>query len=112
MHKNVLYMAGQLGVDPPTILLFNGGPAFELQQALENSEAVANCFNSSISTRALLLVIYCSESLNSSERISIEHQKDVVTKMKLCLDGGSRSNMSEVLHPVILYVLVPDLPER
>ncbi|KAL8551962.1 hypothetical protein ACS0TY_000856 [Phlomoides rotata] len=113
LHKDVLYMAGQLGLYPPTMLLHSDGPALELQQALQSSEAVAKCFNCSISTTAIALVIYCSVSLSSSDRIVIENQKDVyIAEMKLRLNSGSRSNLPVVNDPVILYILVPDLPKR
>ncbi|KAK6164415.1 hypothetical protein DH2020_001279 [Rehmannia glutinosa] len=114
LHKDVLYMAGQLGLDPPTMLLCDEGPAFEFQQALENAEAVAKCFKCSISTSAVALIIYCSASLNSSDRAAIENQMDVcLAEMKLRLISGSRSNMPALINgPVILYVLVPDLPKR
>lgn len=106
-------MAGQLGLDPPTMLLCDEGPSLEFQQALENSEAVAKCFNCSISTTAVCLVIYCSASLSSSDRIAIGKQKDVcLEQMKLQLNNGRKSNMPVVEDPVILYILVPDLPKR
>ncbi|KAH6762662.1 endoribonuclease [Perilla frutescens var. hirtella] len=113
LHKDILHMAGQLGLDPPTMLLCDEGPALEFQQALENSEAVAKCFNCSISTSAVCLIIYCSASLSSSDRIAIDNQKDVcLTQMKLRLNSGSKSNRPVVNSPVILYILVPDLPKR
>lgn len=113
LHKDVLHMAGQLGLDPPRMLLCDEGPALEFQQALENSEAVAKCFNCSISTTTVSLVIYCSVSLSSSDRIAIENQKDVcLAQMKLRLNTGSRFNMPVVNGPVILYIIVPDLPKR
>ncbi|KAL0370927.1 UNVERIFIED_CONTAM: Diphthine--ammonia ligase [Sesamum angustifolium] len=113
LHKDVLYMAGQLGLDPPTMLLCDQGPAHEFQQALTNSEAVAKCFNCSISTSAVSLVIFCSVSVNSSDRIAIEDQKDVcLAQMKLQLNSGRRPSMPVVNDPIILYVLVPDLPKR
>ncbi|XP_011080570.1 diphthine--ammonia ligase isoform X1 [Sesamum indicum] len=113
VHKDVLYMAGQLGLDPPTMLLCDQGPPHEFQQALTNSEAVAKCFNCSISTSAVSLVIFCSVSVNSSDRIAIEDQKDVcLAQMKLRLNSGRRPSMPVVNDPVILYVLVPDLPKR
>ncbi|KAL9163993.1 hypothetical protein ABFS82_06G077900 [Erythranthe guttata] len=113
LYKDVLYMAGQLGLDPPTMLLCEGGPVLEFQKALENSEAVANCFNCSISTSAVSMVIYCSASLNSSDRIAIDNQKDVcLARMKSQLNSISRSNRPVLVGPVVLYVLVPDLPKR
>ncbi|XP_073119122.1 diphthine--ammonia ligase isoform X2 [Henckelia pumila] len=112
LHHDVLYMAGQLGLDPPTMLIGDEGPASELKQALESCEAVANCFNCSISLSALFLIIYCSKSLNSSDRNSIENQKNVcLMQMKLRSDGQSRS-MPLASDPIVLYVLVPDLPKR
>ncbi|EPS68748.1 hypothetical protein M569_06018, partial [Genlisea aurea] len=108
-HKDVLYMAGQLGLNPATMLLSgDDGPAVELQTALENSEAVAKCFNSSISTSAVALVIYCSASLNRADLIAIENQKNAaLERMKQQQhrsDGGK--------NPVCLFILVPDLPKR
>lgn len=112
LHRDVLYMAGQLGLDSPTMLIVDEGPASELKQALENSEAVANCFNCSVALSALFLIIYCSKSLNSSDRIAIENQKNVcLTQMKLQSDS-QRMSMPRVGDPIVLYVLVPDLPKR
>lgn len=106
-------MAGQLGLDPPTMLLCDKGPALEFQQALENSEAVAKSFNCSISITAVSLVIYCSMSLSSSDRIAIDNQKDVcLAQMKSGLNNGKKLNTPLVKGPVILYILVPDLPKR
>lgn len=106
-------MAGQLGLDPSTMLLCDKGPDLELEQALENSEAVAQSFGCSICTSAISLVIYCSMSLKPSDRTAIENQMDVcLTRMKSQIESGSRSNIPIENGPVILYILVPDLPKR
>lgn len=104
-------MAGQLGLDPPTMLLCSGGPAAELEQALQNSEAVAKCFNCSISTSAILFVIYCSACIPLSEGITIPHTLETFLKQMKLLHSCSQ-NKSEVLDSIFLYVLVPDLPKR
>ncbi|KAK4371458.1 hypothetical protein RND71_010933 [Anisodus tanguticus] len=39
LHNDILHMAGQLGLDPTTMVLCEGDPVAELEQALENSEA-------------------------------------------------------------------------
>ncbi|GLT68062.1 hypothetical protein SLA2020_403240 [Shorea laevis] len=83
LHKEILHMAGQLGLDPPTMTLCNGGATAELEQALENSEAVAQCFNCSISTSALLFLF-----------------------------TSDKGSIIKVPDPIFLYVLVPDLPKR
>ncbi|KAL3645040.1 hypothetical protein CASFOL_010220 [Castilleja foliolosa] len=112
LYKDVLYMAGQLGLNPPTMLLRDEGPVLELQQALVNAEAVAQSFNCSISTSAVALIIYCSVSLNPLDRAAIVNQKDAcLAEMKLGLISESRSKAPAVNAPVILYVLVPDLPK-
>lgn len=110
MHKEILHTAGQLGLDPPTMLVCSGGPTAELEQALANSEAVANCFNCSISLSTILFVIYCSTSIPTSDMASIQEKQDEVLKeMKSQrLDSG---NIYEVLDPIFLYALVPDLPK-
>lgn len=111
LHKEILYMAGQLGLDPPNMNLCKGGATAELEQALENSEAIAKSFNCSISTCAVLFVVYCSTYVPSSERHKIQDKQDSYLKQMrlLQLDKGS---VIQVLDPIFLYVLVPDLPKR
>ncbi|XP_028065280.1 diphthine--ammonia ligase isoform X3 [Camellia sinensis] len=111
LHREVLHMAGQLGLDPPTMLLCSGGPTAELELALQNSEAVAKCFHCSISTSAILFTIYCSAYIPSSDRITIQGKLNTFLKqMKLLNLRGE--NKTEVLDSIVLYVLVPDLPKR
>lgn len=111
LHKEILYMAGQLGLDPPTMRLCSGGPAAELEQALENSEAVAKCFDCSICSSAVLFTIYCSKQIPLSDRLMVQKNMDsFIKKMRMLeLEEG---NMHKVLDPIFLYVLVPDLPKR
>ncbi|CAH9103741.1 unnamed protein product [Cuscuta epithymum] len=111
LHTYILYMAGQLGLDPPTMLLCKGGPTVELQQALENSEAIARNFNCSISTSAIYFTIYCSACIEESDRTDIENEMiRILREMKL---GQLVSSIiSEALLPIFLYVLVPNLPKR
>eukprot|EP00258_Populus_trichocarpa_P022875 XP_024438894.1 diphthine--ammonia ligase isoform X1 [Populus trichocarpa] len=111
LHKEILHMAGQLGLDPPTMMLCNGGPSAELEQALGNSEAVANVFNCSVSTSAIVLTIYCSADTPLPERLKIQEKQDSFLKQMrlLQLDKGSKC---KILDPIFLYVLVPDLPKR
>lgn len=97
LHKEILHMAGQLGFDPPTMSLCGGGPTGELEQALVNSEAIAKSFNSSITTSAILFVIYCSKSTSNLDRIGMQQKLN---------------QMKPVINPVFLYILVPDLPKR
>ncbi|XP_052211027.1 diphthine--ammonia ligase [Diospyros lotus] len=111
LHKDILHMAGQLGLDPPTMLLCGGGPTAELEQALENSEAVAKCFHCSVYTSTILFVIYCSAHVPSSERITIQDKLQTFLKT-MKSQYLQNENKSDVLDPIILYVLVPDLPKR
>ncbi|KAL1145187.1 hypothetical protein V6Z11_A11G282300 [Gossypium hirsutum] len=82
LHKEMLHMAGQLGLDPPTMTLCDGGSTAELQSALQNNE-----------------------------RPKIHDNLDTFAKqLKLShLDKGTKP---EVLDPIFLYILVPDLPKR
>ncbi|XP_057437754.1 diphthine--ammonia ligase isoform X3 [Lotus japonicus] len=111
LHDCILHMAGQLGLDPPTMNLCSGGPGVELEQALKNSEAVAKCFNCSISTSAISFVTYCSKHVSSSERLDIQTKQETnLRKMKISelQEGKTR----KTLEPMFLYILVPDLPKR
>ncbi|KAH7669798.1 Diphthine--ammonia ligase protein [Dioscorea alata] len=108
LDKEVLYMAGQLGLDPPTMALCAGGLVAELVQALENSEAVANCFNSSLAS-AILIVVYCSAYLQSSERYKIQQMITDFIKQKV--SEMQTACMRSAFDPIFLYVLAPDLPK-
>lgn len=110
LHKKVLQMAGQLGLDPPTMTLCDGGPTVELEQALQNSEAVAKCFNCSISTSAIYFVVYCSTHVASSERLKIQEKLDAFLKQMRVWHLEERS-MSKVLDPIFLFVLASNLPK-
>ena len=107
MHKGVLHMAGQLGLDPPTMNLRNEGAIAELNQALTNSEAIAAAFRCSITSSAILFVVFCSERTKESERNQL-HEKFVSF---LDLAKSSR-RVSSVMDPIFLYILVPELPKR
>lgn len=111
LHNDILHMAGQLGLDPATMVLCGGGPVAELEQALENSEAVARSFNCSISASAIVFVIYCSESIEKSERIIVQKKTETLLK-QIKSHHAEDGKKSIVLDPIFLYVLVPDLPKR
>jgi diphthine-ammonia ligase len=104
-------MAGQLGLDPPTMNLCSGGPGVELEQALKNSEAVAKSFNCSISTSAISFVIYCSKNISLSQRIDIEKKHETILRQMKIIDS-QEGKKYKTLEPVFLYVLVPNLPKR
>ncbi|KAL5770554.1 hypothetical protein ACOSP7_014708 [Xanthoceras sorbifolium] len=111
LHKEILHMAGQLGLDPPTMTLCNGGPTAELEQALENSEAVAKCFNRSISTSSIFFVMYCSSCIPESERHKVQDKLETFLK-QLRVSHLEERSTTEVLNPIFLYVLASDLPKR
>ncbi|XP_020590268.1 diphthine--ammonia ligase isoform X2 [Phalaenopsis equestris] len=107
LHKEVLYMAGQLGLDPPTMLLHPGGPALEMDQALLNCEAVANYFKSSLATSAIGITVYCSASLSSSEAVELQNRMHHFLKYRTSHNEGFLGEYN----PISLYVLVPNLPK-
>ncbi|KAK9735227.1 hypothetical protein RND81_04G192000 [Saponaria officinalis] len=111
LHRGVLHMAGQLGLDPPTMALCTGGVSAELEQALLNSEAVAECFNCSLSTSAIAFIVYCSTKIPSVDRVELQEKwkRSIEHLKKLRLAKGK---VSKVLDPVLLVVLVPELPKR
>ncbi|GMI79146.1 hypothetical protein like AT3G04480 [Hibiscus trionum] len=111
LHKEILHMAGQLGLDPPTMTLCDGGSTAELEQALQNSEAIAECFKCSISTSAILFVVYCSKNIPLEERPKIHDKLDMFVK-QLKLSHADKETKPEVLDPIFLYIVVPDLPKR
>uniref|UniRef100_A0A0D3B9M1 Diphthine--ammonia ligase n=1 Tax=Brassica oleracea var. oleracea TaxID=109376 RepID=A0A0D3B9M1_BRAOL len=106
LHKGVLHMAGQLGLDPPTMNLRNEGAVAELNQALTNSEAIAEAFRCSISSSAILFVVFCSERTKQSERNQLHEQ--FVSFLDL---AKSSRRVANVIDSIFLYILVPDLPK-
>lgn len=104
LYGEILYMAGQLGLDPPTMKLCPGGSTAELELALQNSEAVANAFGCSIYSSAIHFLVYCCAQLTSSEKEEVEQklQSSYVTRLD-CSKTGS--------YPTLLYVFAPDLPK-
>nr|XP_025646561.1 diphthine--ammonia ligase-like [Arachis hypogaea] len=111
LHDNILYMAGQLGIDPPTMNLCSGGASAELELALKNCEAVAKCSNCSISTSAIMFVVYCSKRVSSSERHDMQEKLEtILTQMRIF--QLQEQNTCKALDPIVLYVLVPNLPKR
>ncbi|XP_020976541.1 uncharacterized protein LOC107639023 isoform X3 [Arachis ipaensis] len=104
-------MAGQLGIDPPTMNLCSGGASAELELALKNCEAVAKCSNCSISTSAIMFVVYCSKRVSSSERHDMQEKLEtILTQMRIF--QLQEQNTCKALDPIVLYVLVPNLPKR
>ncbi|GMI65167.1 hypothetical protein like AT3G04480 [Hibiscus trionum] len=111
LHKEILHMAGQLGLDPPTMTICDGGSTAELEQALQNSEAIAECFKCSISTSAILFVVYCSTNIPLDERPKIHDKLDMFVN-QLKRSHLDKDTKLDVLDPIFLYILVPDLPKR
>ncbi|CAN6462095.1 unnamed protein product [Victoria cruziana] len=109
LHKQLLQMAGQLGLDPPTMALCVGGATMELKQAVRNCEAVANSFDCDLVSSGILVVVYCSEAMTSSEKVQIQKEEEMLFKREksLELEGNSQA-----LNPMILYILVPNLPKE
>ncbi|MED6215995.1 hypothetical protein PIB30_003643 [Stylosanthes scabra] len=111
LHDNILHMAGQLGLDPPTMNLCSGGASAELELALKNCEAVAKCFRCSISTSAIMFVVYCSKRVSSSERHDMQEKLETILR-QMRISQSKEQNTCKALDPIVLYVLVPDLPKR
>ncbi|XP_024191408.1 diphthine--ammonia ligase isoform X1 [Rosa chinensis] len=110
LHKEILHMAGQLGLNPPTMTLCDGGVMDELAKALDNSEAVAKSFNCSISNSTIMFVNYCSTKIPLSDRLNLHDKHKAFLKQTRDFNSDKGSN-SEALEPIFLYVLLPDLPK-
>ncbi|XP_024519293.1 diphthine--ammonia ligase isoform X1 [Selaginella moellendorffii] len=95
LHGNILFMAGQIGLDPPTMALVTDGPAAETLQCLQNARAVAESFGSA---STIFITVYCSLSLNKQQREEVESQCTTFFG-----DGA--------VLPIIFYVLVSSLPK-
>lgn len=120
LSGNILHMAGQIGLDPPTMTLVPGGAATEMKQALHNCEAVARAFDASLSRAAINFTIYCSEIAGrvGLQQVEEKLQDFLSTVDENCEAGEERGpslqyseTSSAVPSPLVLYVLVPALPK-
>jgi len=117
LQGQVLHMAGQLGLDPPTMILVAGGVAAEMEQAVLNCEAVAQEFEISLCTCAITFTVYCSENIGADGQQQTEDiLQSFLLRNKRCGDSDSSptdvEKISTIGHPpLVLYVLVPALPK-
>lgn len=122
LHRNILHMAGQLGLDPPTMALVQGGATLEMQQAMKNCEAVAKAFNVSLRADAVAITIYCSAALSVKDLAQVEHCLHEFLHSEVEEDAAadashSQRNMRRYLgqkiipNSMILFVFVPALPK-
>ncbi|XP_010690466.1 diphthine--ammonia ligase isoform X2 [Beta vulgaris subsp. vulgaris] len=111
LNHGILHMAGQLGLNPPTMTLCDGGITSELEQALLNSEAIANCFRCSISTSTISFIVYCSAQTVSLNRTEVQDKwEGLLEQLKLLY--SAKGSVSEVFAPILLFILAPQLPKR
>eukprot|EP00899_Mesostigma_viride_P006604 jgi/Mesvir1/15945/Mv08264-RA.1 len=67
-HQGLLYMAGQLGLDPPTMQLVEG-PALQMAVALMNCEAVAEAYGAPLHRgHALAFTVFCHDKIGTEGR--------------------------------------------
>lgn len=113
-------MAGQLGLDPPTMALVPGGVTLEMQQAMTNCEAVAGAFKLSLRGDAIAITIYCSASLSVQDQAEVECCLHDFLHAEAGVDAGAngfynqrnmRIDSKIISNPLILFVLVPALPK-
>lgn len=105
---DMLYMAGQLGLDPPTMALVPGGVASEMKQALKNSEAVAQVFSASLVHSSVSILVYCSMSAGTSE---IKEAEIVLKKFLRSCEHEIDAEVLCLASVPIIYVQVPALPK-
>ncbi|OAE28426.1 hypothetical protein AXG93_115s1150 [Marchantia polymorpha subsp. ruderalis] len=124
LFQGLLYMAGQLGLDPPTMSIVSGGGADEMLQALRNCEAVGNAFTSSQGHNrkeclVLSFSVYCSSGSSVEERKQVEGviRNFFQTDERMFTDVDDRGchravNLFRSLPGALfLYILVPALPK-
>lgn len=106
-------MAGQLGLDPPTMLLVSGGAGVQMQQALINCEAVVKEFGCNLVSSLISLTVYCPAFLTSCERSEICNTL-VKFMQKETTSGGESSKItknSKNNRSPFLFILASMLPK-
>ncbi|KAG0586955.1 hypothetical protein KC19_2G130800 [Ceratodon purpureus] len=117
LHRNILHMAGQLGLDPPTMELVQGGATLEMRQAMKNCEAVAEAFKVSLRGDAIAITIYCSAALTIEDQVQVEHCLQEFLHAEAEEDTGSDEShrisryLKIIPKPLVLFLLVPALPK-
>ncbi|KAF9609620.1 hypothetical protein IFM89_017759 [Coptis chinensis] len=100
---------GSLGLDPPTMKLCSGGASAEMEQALENCEAVARSFKCSLASSTILFVVYCSAALTSSQKIVVQSKLDAFLEQRS--DSDFDNSLCKSFDPMVLYILALNLPK-
>ncbi|KAH9329868.1 hypothetical protein KI387_001976, partial [Taxus chinensis] len=113
LHRQILYMAGQLGLDPPTMMLSSGGAGVQMQQALINCEAVAKAFGCNLISSLISLTVYCPIFLTSCERSEIGNILEKYMHKGTTVGGYSNiiTENSTYNQAPILYILTSMLPK-
>ncbi|CAM6112575.1 unnamed protein product [Calypogeia fissa] len=103
-HQQVMYMAGQLGLDPPTMNVVPGGATCEMTQALNNCKAIGEVFTQTFLNSIMSLTVYCSSpsGMNGVEGILDKYLESF----------GETDSQGRILpKPPVLYILLPALPK-
>eukprot|EP00850_Spirogloea_muscicola_P016894 SM000141S00838 [mRNA] locus=s141:37206:42036:+ [translate_table: standard] len=127
LHGGLLHMAGQLGLEPATMTLVNGGAAAQTRRALLSCESVAASFGSTLRRDCVALTIYCSSMCSGVERMEVgqevrtfmtandedtvgDHEQKTVAVAIAAVaeaDGVAAASCSLLVE----YVIVPGLPK-
>lgn len=108
-HQHLMYMAGQLGLDPPTMSLVPGGAASEMAQALKNCKAVGEVFTQPFMSSVLSFTVYCSLPLGVKGIKEVEGVLDEFLSTESSVEPSSNGSISA--KPLVLYILLPALPK-
>eukprot|EP00850_Spirogloea_muscicola_P010768 SM000064S19790 [mRNA] locus=s64:544358:549310:+ [translate_table: standard] len=127
LHGGLLHMAGQLGLEPATMTLVNGGTAAQARRALLSCESVAASFGSTVRRDCVALTVYCSSMCSVGERVEVgqevrrfmmatdedtvdDHEQHTVAVASAAVaeaDGVAAASC----FPLVEYVIVPGLPK-
>eukprot|EP00271_Cylindrocystis_brebissonii_P004707 TRINITY_DN16538_c0_g1_i1.p1 TRINITY_DN16538_c0_g1~~TRINITY_DN16538_c0_g1_i1.p1 ORF type:complete len:878 (-),score=167.80 TRINITY_DN16538_c0_g1_i1:264-2897(-) len=80
---SLLLLAGQLGLDPPTMALVPGGSAPQTIRALLSCEAIARAFGVSIQGGALCFTVYCA-AVEEGQVAAVEEIAKTINEFLIC----------------------------
>ncbi|GBG68914.1 hypothetical protein CBR_g3613 [Chara braunii] len=116
LHGGVLHMAGQIPLDPASMVIVKGGPRVEMARALLSCEAVAETFGVSLRRQLLCCTVYCASAAGANGREEMEAELRGFLHGVDSADGPHATTDYKVgkpsnCEPLIRYVVVSGLPK-
>lgn len=100
-YRSLIYMAGQIPLDPPSMALIPGGVTAQLHRALASCEAVAVALRSSVLRACLGMTVYFASTLSGEGR---EEMRATLAHVLQVSDLRHNPRMHACTRPGVSYI--------